>query len=320
MRFFTLLALFWIIPAPAGAQDAETAADGDGASAAAVEEANQVFFAGIDMMRAGDCEGAVARFQLALSRNPELIQARLYEAECYLQLDLRDECVRSVTAYLEDAFEGAETTRAQELYGECGGDPEAMPVPDDARVGGGGASGAATTLTAAGDSSVSAAGAARAVPSIPDPVATWSVAAVELGAVVEHIDNSAGLTVLGPLAGVRLLPARYLELGLRGRVGFGPYGAGGGSVTVPEVGVSAAASIPVGRTRLVIGAAVPLVFSGYGGRTYVDPGVLAEVGLRVAVRDTRLVVGGLLEGGYLVRPVVGASLRVGIQLGEVGRR
>ena len=66
-----------------------------------------------------------------------------------------------------------------------------------------------------------------------------------------------------------------------------------------------------------LGAMMPVVFSGYGGETRADVGVTGEIGIRVAARGTRLVIGGQFEAGYLVRPMVAGGFCVGVQIGPL---
>jgi len=290
-----LCALTWMLTLPAGVTwaDEETG-----------EEAQAAFFAGLDLKEAGDCEGAVARFQLSLSRDPELHQARLLMAECYQQLGLDAEAVAELTLYLQATFPGQETERAAALMTECGGDPDAVVVPvddagegepDDGGVGGDGDE-----------------------PSGAPPAGGWSAVRLETGLLFEHYTNRIGLAAVGPVFDLRVLPMRYLELGLGASVGFGGYEDHEGAVQVPQFAASAVASIPIRELRMSAGVVVPLVVSRYDDASRVDPGVLGEIGLRIAVPGTPLVVGALVRGGFQVVPVIGGGLRVGFQLGPMG--
>jgi len=265
-------------------------------------EAEAAFFAGLDLKEAGDCEGAVARFQLSLSRDESLHQARLHLAECYHHLGLDAEAVDELNAYLQSDFPGRETDRARQLLIECGGEPVAV-LADDVEV---------VAEEIPGDDSGGAAIDPRA------PEADWGVVRVETGARLAHYANRIGLVVAGPLVDVRVLPWRYLELGVRAAFGFGGYEGHEGAVRVPEFGVGVSASIPAGRVRIVAGAVVPLVVSRYDGAHRVDAGLFGEAGIRVAVGETPLVLGLQVGGGHLVTPVIGGGIRIGVQLGGAG--
>jgi len=264
------------------------------------QEAEAAFFAGLDLKEAGDCEGAVARFQLSLSRDPDLHQARLHMAECYHSLGFDTEAVDELTRYLQADFPGRETERARQLLIECGGDPGALPT--SAEDGG-----------TRGDGGEDAGGTAG-----PRAATPWSPVRIETGAQLAHYANRVGLIAVGPLVDVRVLPWRFLELGVRAGLGFGAYEDHGGSVRVPEFGASAAASIPVGRVRIVAGVLVPMVVSRFDGTHRVDAGVVGEAGIRIALGETPLVIGAQVGGGYLVTPVIGGGIRVGVQLGGAG--
>ena len=288
-----LLLLAWVLTANVAWADEEVGT-----------EAEAAFFAGLDLKQAGDCEGAVARFQLSLSRDPDLHQARLHMAECYHSLGLDPEAVAELTLYLGAEFPGRETERAQQLMVECGGDPGVAVAGCD----GDAADGAADAGGEQGGGTVEP----------PSPTSAWSPVRIETGAQVTHYANRIGLVAVAPLVDVRVLPWRYLELGVRASLGFGGYEEHDGAVRVPEFGVSVAASIPVGRVRIVAGALVPLAISRFDGSHRVDAGVLGEAGIRVAIGETPLVIGAQFGGGYLVTPVIGGGIRIGFQLGGKG--
>jgi hypothetical protein len=279
---------------------------GDAAPAAADEaegqDAQAAFFAGLDLKEAGDCEGAVARFQLALGRDPEMYQARLHMAECYHSLGLDEEAASELIAYLSRPFPGMEEERAKELLVACGGDPDSVvPVSD----GGTGAE--------AGEDD-----GAGADTGDPELAAAWTPVRVEVGARVQRYSNSIGLLSAGPVVGVRILPVRFVEIGVAGAFGLGGYPDHDGIVQVPTVSFSAGASIPVKRVRILAGVVVPLLISELDGSLRVDPGVLGEVGVRVLLGQGRFVLGGQVGGGVVVSPTFGGGLSLGIQLGPLG--
>ena len=272
-----------------------------------------LFFEGLDMREAGDCEGAIGRFQLAFTRDPTLHQARLHVAECFQELGLLEDAVREARVYLDAGFEMAEVERACALIVACGGEP-CEPVADDPDMD------PADPVDGGGD--VGLGDPIAPVVTTVDPVppaqpASWTLALLEVGASANHHANSASLTTVGPLVAAQLMPWRHLQVTLRVRVGFSSWRGDG--VQVPDVGVGLAGSIPIGRARLAPGVIVPVVFSGFGGSTRADAGILGQVAVRVPVGDSRLVVGGQVDGGYLVSPVVGGSVRIGVQLGPRGR-
>ncbi len=242
------------------------------------------FFAAIDLREAGDCEGAIARFELALARDPSLLQSHLYIAECCLSLGLEERAVAEVVRYLEAGDLAVETDRARQVLQDAGEDPEEY-LPEG-----------------------------RTAPS----TASWSRLRVEIGGGVGTFDNAVGLTVGGPSLGLRVLPWRYLELAVRGRLGLGPYPDREGTVRVPEVHAGLAASIPLGRARIVAGPLAAWVVSQYSGETRVDGGILGELGVRLSPPRTRLVIGVSFLGGWLVAPTVGGEVTLGLQLGRRG--
>jgi len=302
-----------------------------------------LFFEGLDLRDAGDWEGAIARFQLAISQDPSLHQARLHLAECFFELGMYDEAIREAQRYLDADFEMAETRRARDLIGLCRFEASQAPVETVAET--------TTSQPAEPLPEELALVEEEPVPVEEEPVPVeeepvlaeeepvpveeeptrievalpvprardtgWAAVTVETGAAVGHFANSAGLTTVGPLLAGRFLPLRYLELTVQGRLGFGPYTEQGGTVRVPDLGVGAAASIPIRKVRIVAGAVIPLVFSGYGGETHADAGVLGIVGVRVCETGSRLVIGGQVEAGYLVSPYVGGSFRIGFQIGPL---
>ncbi len=273
-------ALCWIalsVAAPAGAQDDPSDPE--------IQDGQAAFFAALDLREAGDCEGAIARFEQAVARDPTLVQSHLYIAECCLTLDMAERAVDEVERYLAAGELAVETARARQVLLDGGVDP------DDYLPAEGGAPGRAT----------------------------WSAVRVELGGGVATFANTVGLTVGGPSVGVRVLPWRFLEIALRGRLGLGPYPDHSGLVRVPEVHAGVMASIPVGRVRLVAGPVFGVVLSGYGGQQRIDPGILGEAGVRVSPPGTRLVIGAAFVGGWLVRPTAGGEVTLGLQLGPRGR-
>jgi len=257
-------------------------------AAAQPEAAQDAFFQGLDLAEAGDCAGAIPHFERSLALNPALHQARLYLAEC-LHTEARDEEARAqLETYLTTDFPGAETDRAKALYVEAGGDLDELFPPD--------------------------------VPDVPDPPVTpdpWTAVSVELALQVDHYANRIGLTGLGPSVAARFLPYRWVELSVRGGIGFGGYPEHDGTVHIPGFAVGAAFSAPVGPVRIVAGVQVPLLVSRYGDAPRADVGILGEAGVRVAVPGSRLVIGGRFGGGFVVAPTVGGGVQVGFQLGPM---
>ncbi len=302
----SVLLLLLALAVPAGAQGPDNP----------VQEAEAAFFAGLDLREAGDCEGAIARFQLALASDPGLHQARFYMAECYHQLGMDDEAVAELTRYLAADFPGAEVEKARALMSTCGGDPDAVARDDgadgDDRTADGDAGGTVT-----GDDDGAGGGGVDPLPTGPG----WARLRLEAGVQLAQFANRIDLVTGGPVVELRYRPIGILEVGVRGAFGMGGYPDQDGLVQVPSFGVGIWAGIPLGASHgslLTAGAVVPLLISRYGGEARVDPGVLGELGLRVAIRGTRLVIGGQLEGGYVVTPTIGGSIRVGIQLGPLG--
>lgn len=262
-------------------------------------DAQTVFFEALDMKEAGDCEGAVARFQLALQINPGLHQARLYLAECFQILGMCDQANVELTEYLETDFPGAEVDRACALLRGCGADH------------------AACRGTGHG-------GVPPLPPPLPPPIAfpaaeaSWAPLTAEIGLVLLHFDNRVGMTSLGPQFTGRVLVFRWIEL----RGGFAISGAVPGPVTghidVPLFSVGALFSAPLGPLRVFAGVDIPLLISQLDLEMRLDGGIMGVAGVRVAVPNTRLVVGGQFGGGYAVTPLVAGSLHLGVQIGPLG--
>ena len=280
------------------------------------QDPRTLFFEALDLKEAGDFEGAIGRFQLALSGDPSLAQAMLHVAECFFELGMYEEAMAESERYLEAGFEMAEVHRAQELIIRC---RWAMNNQPDG--GGEAAEGGGEPVTAEGadESAAVEAGADEITEGIavepPAQDAHWAPVALEAGAAVEHFANTAGLTTVGPLIGVRVLPLRHVEVTARAQIGLGGYEDG--TVRVPGFGVGVGGSIPFGRVRVSFGGQVPMVLSGYGGESRIDVGIGGEFGVRLALGEGRLVLGAQLGGGYLVRPFFGGGVRVGVQLGEL---
>ena len=259
------------------------------------EAARAAFFEGLDLQQAGDLEGAVARFELALGDDPELHQARLYLAECFHGLGLDDRAREQLEIYVATDFPGADHARAAELMTEYGGDPDSVvPPTEHAGEGEGGDDEPPVRRAAAG---------------------RWQVLSLGAGASVAHWANEIGLVAVGPTLELRWLPLTYLEIGLRGGIAFGPHPTGTSAVRVPEVAAEVAASIPLGKVRLLAGAGVPVTFSRLPRGPRADVGIRGVLGVRVGLGTTPLYAAVVAEGGYLVAPTVGGSLRLGVQLG-----
>jgi len=276
------LTLLLALPAPPACADEEDAGS-----------ARDAFFEGIDLQQAGDCEGAVARYELALGADPNLHQARLYLAECFHALGMDGRAVEQLEIYMAHPFPGADPDRAAALLVECGGELPTTGEQDAAEV----------------DPVVDP------PPRAASP-ADWRPVRLELGPGVSHFANEIGLVAVGPLLEVRVLAWRYLEVGARGGVGFGKHPLGQTAIRVPELAVGVAGSFPVGPIRLTAGAHVPVVFSELPAGTRADAGVRGEVGVRWAPGGGAVVVAAQFEGGYLVAPSVGGSVRVGVQFGR----
>ncbi len=295
----------------------------------AAASAEMVFFEGLDLKEAGNCIDAVPLFQQALALDGGLHQARLYLAECAHWTGQEELAIQELERYLQIDFAEAEHDRARALLGTCKAALEAAPAePAHDKPA------AETPTTAETDEDPAppadppgkkdkyrspSSGKSRAAYQAPNPAAsTWGKARVGAGLALAHFANDAKLTTAGPIFSGHFLVARHVELSVRGRIGFGPYTERGGTVTLPQFGLGAAASIPLGKPRLGVGIVVPLAISKYDGETLADGGILGEVAIRVPVGDSRLVICGQFEGGYLVRAVVGGGLRVEVQLGPMG--
>lgn len=284
------------------------------------QDPESLFFAGLDLKEAGDCEGAVSRFQLALQLDDTLHQARLYVAECYYLLGMKQPALDELRLYLAADVEAKRTDQAHELVRACGGDPVLMEKEIAAEKA------AAAADAGSGDSGSPDTG---YVPSTGDGGATgpavkpagparWAPLTLEIGPLVEHYGNDIQLVAAGPVIGGRFLVWRYLELLAQWHVGFGPYPGEAGTIHLPAWAFGAAASIPAGPVRIVAGAEVPLAISRKGDEEAgVNTGILGVFGVRGVVPDTRLVFGGQFEGGYLVRPTIAGSLRVGLLIGPM---
>ena len=288
---------------------------------APVKSADTAFFEGLDLKEAGNCTDAIPLFQQALSLDPALHQARLYLAECAHWTGQDSLAITELEMYLQIDFAEAEHERAQALLGTCQAAIAAQPTttevdtpPQPAEPD------KATQPDRPKDDydSSKAYKSPRAKTALSAAPSAWSPVRVGTGVALAHYANDAKLTAAGPLFTGHFRVARFLELSVLGRVAFGPYKDHGGSVTVPQFGFGAAATIPLGKPLLGIGVVLPLVISRYDDQTLADGGILGEVALRVPVGGTRLVIGGQFEGGYLVRPVVGGSLRVEVQIGPMG--
>jgi hypothetical protein len=280
------------------------------------QDPRNLFFEALDLKEAGDFEGAIARFQLALSGDPSLAQAMLHVAECFYEIGMYEEAIAESERYLEAGFEMAEVNRATELVIRCrwalnnqpDGNGEVVEAADGP-----------VTAEGAGETARVETGATEATGVVdvepPAQAAYWAPVALEAGAAVDHFANSAGLTTVGPLIGVRVLPLRRIEVTGRVQLGLGGYEEG--TVRVPGFGVGVGGSLPFGRVRVSFGGQMPMVLSGYGGESRIDVGIGGEFGVRVALGEGRVVLGAQLGGGYLVRPFFGGGVRVGVQLGEL---
>lgn len=294
-----------LVSSPAGAQPVEPSE----------KDPRTLFFEALDLKEAGDWEGAIARFQLAHSGDASLVQSILHVAECFHELRMPEEALAQAEAYLEAGFEMAEVNRARELILRCRWEIENGPPvdgEDPATV--------AVEPTSEGNAAEpdAAAGQPDTEPVAHLPVgsaAFWAPVTVEAGAGLDHFANTAGLTTFGPLFGVRIAPTRWIEITGRAQLGLGGYEEG--TVRVPGFAIGVGGSLPFGRVRVHFGGQMPMVLSGYGGQNRLDVGVGGEVGVRVALGEGRIVIGGQVGGGYLVKPFVGGSIRLGVQLGEL---
>lgn len=268
-----------------------------------------LFFAGMDLKEAGDCEGAISRFQLAIQLDPALHQARLYLAECYYLLGMKQPAIDELTLYLASDVAAKRVDQAHELLTACGADP----VEIEEQIA------AEKAAQAAADGTDGTDGTGNTGTTVkPSGPVHWTPVTIELGPLVEHYGNDVQLTAVGPVVAGRFLVWRYLELLAQFHVGFGPYPGEDGVIRVPAWAFGAAASIPAGPLRIIAGAELPLAISRKGDEAAgVNTGILGVIGARGAIRDTRLVIGGQVEVGYLVRPTVAGSFRVGIQIGPM---
>ncbi len=253
------------------------------------EQAQEAFFQGLDLAEAGDCPAAIPYFEQSLQLDPALHQARLYLAECLHAGGRDDEARAQLAIYLTTEFPGAEVDRAGALYTACGGDLDELFPPETGPD-----------------------------PGPPPVVHRWTPLTVEAGLGVDHHANRVGLTDAGPRVGVRVLPWRWLELSAGGGLGLAGYPDHDGTVYVPSLSAGVHFSAPLGPVRIVAGVRVPVLISRYTEAPRADAGVLGEVGLRVAVPDSRLVLGGRFHGGHAVSPWIGGGVQVGVQLGPLG--
>jgi Tetratricopeptide repeat len=279
-----------------------------------------LFFAGMDLKEAGDYEGAVSRFQLAIQLDPALHQARLHLAECYYLLGMKQPAIDELTLYLASDVAAKRTDQAHELLTACGANPvkieKQIAAEKAAQAAADGTDGDTGYVPSTGGTGDTGTGTTTGTPaSCP---LHWTPVTVEVGPLVEHYGNDVQLTAVGPVVAGRFLVWRYLELLAQFHVGFGPYTGEEGVIRVPAWAFGAAASIPAGPLRIIAGVELPLAISRKGDETAgVNTGVLGVIGARGGIPDTRLVLGGQVEAGYLVRPTVAGSFRVGIQIGPM---
>jgi len=312
-----ILSLLLALALPAAGQPEEPA------------DPQSLFFAGMDLKEAGDCEGAVSRFQLAIQLDPTLHQARLYLAECYYLLGMKEQAVGELKQYLAADVPAKRVDQAHQLLTACGADPvkiEKEIAAEKAAAGGtdGGTDGGTGYVPSTGgtdstgDTGDTGSTGNTGTTVKPGGPVHWTPVTVELGPVVQHVGNDVKLVAVGPVIGGRFLVWRYLELLAQFQIAFGPYPGEEGTIRLPVWGLGAAASIPAGPVRIVAGAEVPIALSRKGDEEVgVNTGILGVIGARGAVKDTRLVLGGQFEVGYLVRPLVAGSFRVGIQIGPM---
>jgi hypothetical protein len=299
-RILTIAAITLLLslPRPALAQQVQP----QSAESPPEEQAQAVFFEGLDLQEQGSFADAAARFELAVQLDPNLHQARLYLAESYYMLGRKDEAVPQIMAYLESDFPTKQIDRSRELLVACGVDE----------------------LTAD-----EAAAAAAATPPVPDTTTTavtttttskrgpWTLATIEVGPQVTYHANEIDLVALGPVIAGRFLIQRYIELSFQFQMGFGRYPDHDGVIWVPNLAPGAAVSLPFGYNRLSFGAMIPVVYSRRGDEAGFNAGIAGTVSFRGAIPGSRLVFGGQFEAGHVVRPMIGGSLRVGIQLGPM---
>ncbi len=278
------------------------------------QDPTSLFFEGLDLVEGGDCAGAIARFQMAIEKDPDLHQARLYSAECYEDLGFHRQALDEAEAYLGAQFPGAQVDRARDLAErlrslvEESGSATATATETATET-------ATDIVSETVTESVLEAESVVAKGNPPRP-RLWAIVRLEGGASVAHVANEVPLTAGGPLVAVRVLPWQYLEIGARVGVAFAGYPGESGTILVPELAPVVSASIPVGRVRIVAGISVPLVLSRYGGASGVVAGVRGEAGLRFVPPGSRLVLGAQVEGGVVARPAIGGSIRFGVMIGR----
>ncbi len=251
------------------------------------------YFSAVDLKDDGDCVGAIALFRFVLSQDPSYHQARLHLADCLHQLGRDDEALEELGLYVAADFPGAEIGKARVLVAACGGDPDAI-APSEAE----------------GDEPVE-------VPSVapPPPGFAWTPLGLEAGCQAEHAGGDRGTALGGPLIGARFLPWRYVEAVVHASLGFDLFRDRERSEVTAAVGVGALASIPVGTGRVTVGVVGRVGGNALPGESAVTGGAVGEVGLRLGIPASRVVIGVALHGGYVGHPVMGGGLRVGLQVG-----
>ncbi len=300
---------------------------------AADEDPVVLFREGMAAYRSGRCEEATAKLESALALDPDLHSARLPLAECYYAIGLIPGAINHLKVYITEFEPGVERERAQSQLNKYQSDLAAMAGliesvdvsevdldaddPDgyeygryedqeghaDAQEGG------ARSIRALEGASKDAGGAPRRPLLFVD---------AQLGA--SHFVTSFAPT-LGDLdLGVRLLPTRFLAVGLSGRIGLGGAEAIDGLLTLPQVHLVVGPVIAPAAAQLLLGADAFLIGSRVEERDVVDPGIAFTAELRGPLGDTPLYLGGALSVGYGVGPYVSGRMVIGICLARGGER
>jgi len=283
--------------------------------AAAVPDPEWILGEGLKAIEAGNYTEAVDMLETALSVDPNLRGVRVPLARCYHELGQTAGAIQHLQIFLASSPPGEKYDEAQALLTEYAAilqaqahekEPAKTPVKKPANTTG--ASVAATVTKK------------QRTPPLPKPTLpppAWLLQSqVSVGA--GHIATGYQPTFSEIQAGVRLIPVKFLFVGIDGGVAIGGGPGIDGALRIPEMRISAGAVPLSQRVLLAVGGELLMLGSNQGGEDVVDAGGAITADIRGPLGDKPLYLGGGFSVGYAVAPYVAGRVVIGVRIAGEG--
>ena len=253
----------------------------------------------------GNYTEAVDLLETALSVDPNLRDVRVPLARCYHELGQTEGAITHLQVFLASSPPGSEYDEAEALLTEYSAILQATAATTTPKTGG-------PAPQVSGYSVVSV---AKTRP--PGPAPGWLLLSqFSLGA--GHVATTFKPTFTEIHLGARLLPVRFLFVGIDGGVALGGGPGIDGSIRIPQMRISAGAVPLANRVLLAVGGEMILLGSQQDGKSVVDVGGAVTADLRGPVGTTPLFLGGGVSVGYAVAPYVAGRLVIGVRIAGDG--